>query len=255
MTCENIYRDVCGLHLSYIFQEPVVREALTYKPKPGDVFVVSFPKSGSTWMQQIVYAIYHDGTRPENLQDFMAKSPFLELVGLEAIENMERPGAIKTHLPFNRVPYYPQAKQLLSWYDHIDDDNVLFVTYEKLKLHTSEEVIKIADFLGEKYGERLRSRPDILERILNTISAKTMAAFNDEFRKWTEEAAALTSSQGGEMDDNVKKPMTGDFVRKAIVGDWKNHFNSKQIKRMKETITSKVQGSSVMRLWEDGELP
>lgn len=306
MTCENIYRDVCGLHLSYIFQEPVVREAITYKPKPGDVFVVSFPKSGSTWMQQIVYAIYHDGTRPQNLQDFMAKSPFLELVGLEALENMERPGAIKTHLPFNRVPYSPQAKyifvarnpydccvsfyhhtrafpayrfadgsfdtflekflagkvdcgdyfrQLLSWYDHIDDDNVLFVTYEKLKLHTSEEVIKIADFLEEKYGERLRSRPDILERIFDTISAKTMAAFNDEFRKWTEEAAAMTSSRRGKMDDNVKKPMTGDFVRKAIVGDWKNHFNSEQIKRMKETITSKVQGSSVMSLWGDVELP
>ncbi|KAL1457322.1 hypothetical protein MTO96_006247 [Rhipicephalus appendiculatus] len=32
--------------------------------------------------------------------------------------------------------------QLLSWYDHIDDENVLFVTYEKLKSHTSEEVIK-----------------------------------------------------------------------------------------------------------------
>ncbi|KAH8028651.1 hypothetical protein HPB51_017869 [Rhipicephalus microplus] len=214
----------------------------------------------------------------------MAKSPFLELVGLEAIENMERPGAIKTHLPFNRVPYSPQAKYIfvarnpydccVSFYHHTRAfpayrfaDGSFDTFLDKFlagkvdcgdyfrQLLSCEEVIKIADFLGEKCGERLRSRPDILERILDTISAKTMAAFNDEFRKWTEEAAAMTSSQGGEMDDNVKKPMTGDFVRKAIVGDWKNHFNSEQIKRMKERLTSKVQGSSVMSLWEGVELP
>ncbi|XP_037499700.1 sulfotransferase ssu-1 [Rhipicephalus sanguineus] len=306
MACENVYRDVCGLHLSYIFQEPVVREALKYKPKPGDVFVVSFPKSGSTWMQQIVYAIYNDGAKPKNLRDFLQKSPFLELVGLEAMENMPRPGAIKTHLPFNRVPYSPQAKyifvarnpydccvsfyhhtrafpeyrfaegsfdaflnaflrgkvdcgdyfdELLSWYDHIHDDNVLFVTYEKLKSHTSEEVIKVADFLGSKYGEKLRNQPKILERILDTISAKSMAAFNDEFRKWTEKAAEMTSSRVDEVNDKVTKPMNGDFVRKAIVGDWKNHFSCDQIKRMKEKIASKFQGTSVMSLWEHVELP
>ncbi|KAL1457319.1 hypothetical protein MTO96_006244 [Rhipicephalus appendiculatus] len=82
-----------------------------------------------------------------------------------------------------------------------------------------------------------------------------MATFNDEFRKWTEEAAEMTLSRAGEVDDVVKKPMNGDFVRKAIVGDWKNHFDSDQIKQMKERIASKLRGSSVMSLWEDVELP
>ncbi|KAL1457321.1 hypothetical protein MTO96_006246 [Rhipicephalus appendiculatus] len=82
-----------------------------------------------------------------------------------------------------------------------------------------------------------------------------MAAFNGEFRKWTQRAAEMTLSRGGEVDHVVKKPMNGDFVRKAIVGDWKNHFDSDQIKRMKEKIASKFHGSSVMSLWEDVELP
>ncbi|KAH7941140.1 hypothetical protein HPB49_010334 [Dermacentor silvarum] len=312
MASDRVYRDVCGLHLSCIFQEPVVKEALTYNPKPGDVFIVSFPKSESTWMQQIVYAIYHDGSKPESLRDFMQKSPFLELVGLETVQNMPRPGAIKTHLPFNRVPYSPQAKyifvarnpydccvsfyyhtrafpvyrfadgsfdkfssmflqgkvdcgdyfdQLLSWYNHTHDENVLFVTYEKLKADPSAGVTKITDFLGDKYGNKLRKQPEVLETILDTISVKTMMAFNSEFRRWTEEAAEMTSPGGkyqpltDEAADGLKKPMTGDFVRKAIVGDWKNHFSADQIKRMKERIALKVQESSVMSLWEDFELP
>ncbi|KAH6926181.1 hypothetical protein HPB50_015793 [Hyalomma asiaticum] len=307
MASANIFRDVCGLHLSYIFQEPVVREALTYEPMPGDVFIVSFPKCGSTWMQQIVYAIYHDGAKPENLRDFLQKSPMLELVGLEAMKNMPRPGAFKTHLPFDRVPYSPKAKYifvarnpydccvsyyhhtrafpqyrfadgsfdeflgmflqgkvdygdyfdtLLSWYDHAHDDNVLFVTYEKLKADPSKAVIEIADFLGEEYGNRLRNRPEVLDKILDTISVKSMKAFNEEFRKWTEKAVEITGFRSEDVDDGmVKEPMTGDFVRKAVVGDWKNHFNSDQIVRMKQTIASKLKESSVMSLWENVDLP
>ncbi|XP_065294472.1 sulfotransferase ssu-1-like isoform X1 [Dermacentor albipictus] len=312
MARDHAYRDVCGLHLSYIFQEPVIKEALAYKPKPDDVFIVSFPKCGSTWMQQIVYAIYHDGSKPKNLRDLMENTPFLEAQGLKAVENMPRPGAIKTHLPFHRVPYSPQAKyifvarnpydccvsfyhhtrafpayrfadgsfdeflslflqgrvdygdyfdQLLSWYNHVHDENVLFITYEKLKVDPSAAVIKIADFLGDKYGNKLRKQPEVLERILDTISVKTMMGLNVQLRRWTEEVAEMTALGGkckplnDEAADDLMKPMTGDFVRKAIVGDWKNHFSAEQIERMKERIALKIQESTVMSLWEDVELP
>ncbi|KAL1425328.1 hypothetical protein MTO96_019269 [Rhipicephalus appendiculatus] len=205
MACENVYRDVCGLHLSYIFQEAVVREALTYKPKPGDVFVVSFPKSGSTWMQQIVYAIYNDGAKPESSLDWrqwrrchdleQSRHTYLSVTCL----TLRKPstsswpetrtdccvsfyhhtrafpayhfaeGSFDTFLNAfldGKVGFGDYFDQLLSWYDHIDDDNVLFVTYEKLKSHTRETVIKIADFLGDRYGDKLRNQPEILQNIL-----------------------------------------------------------------------------------------
>ncbi|XP_075554058.1 sulfotransferase ssu-1-like [Dermacentor variabilis] len=307
MASDHVYRDVCGLHMSYRFQEPVLKEALTYKPKPDDVFVVSFPKSGSTWMQYIVYAIYHDGSKPENLREFLQKSPLLEHQGLEAVENMPRPGAIKTHLPFNRIPYSPQAKyifvarnpydccvsfyhhtralpayrfadgsfekflslflegkvdygdyfdHLLSWYNHARDENVLLVTYEKLKADPSTGVIKIADFLGYKYGNKLRKQPGVLGRILDTISVKTMMELNGQLRRYSEEVALAGKYKllNDEAAD-LMKPRTGDFVRKAIVGDWKNHFNADQIVQMKERIALKIQESTVMSLWEDVDLP
>ncbi|KAL3194026.1 hypothetical protein MRX96_001936 [Rhipicephalus microplus] len=64
MSACGVYREQDGLYISCIFQEPVIKEGLAYKPKPGDVFIVSYPKCGTTWMQHIVYAIYNDGIPP-----------------------------------------------------------------------------------------------------------------------------------------------------------------------------------------------
>lgn len=98
MNTSNVYRIQDGLHISNIFHEPVVKEALAYKPKPGDVFIVSFPKCGTTWMQHIVYAIFSDGIPPKDMEEFMQRTPFLEVIGARAMESLIRPSAIKAHL-------------------------------------------------------------------------------------------------------------------------------------------------------------
>ncbi|KAK8765215.1 hypothetical protein V5799_032180 [Amblyomma americanum] len=248
----------------------------------------------------------------DDMDDFMRRAPFLEMLGPEAVDKMPRPGAIKTHLPYKRQPYSPDAKYIyvtrnpydccvsfyhhtksfpayrfekepfdkffdmfiegkvdfgdyfdhqLSWYEHINDENVLIITYEDLKMDPRAGVLKIAEFLGETYGKKLREQPEVLERILNTTSVKTMKGMNEEFRKWTEKAAEFAAQSSkyqktaAEMPDDLKKPMTGDFVRKGIVGDWKNHFTPEQVNRMKERIESKTKGSMLMSLWKDIELP
>lgn len=305
---ESIYRDVGGVYVSRIFSEPTVRSALAYKPHPGDVFIVSYPKCGTTWMQHIVYGIYNDGIAPKDMIEFMTRTPFLELLGADSVEKMPKPGAVKTHLPFNLQPYSPQAKYIyvtrnpydccasfyhhtrsfppykfqdksfddffemfvsgkcdfgdyfdhqLSWYEHKDDDNVLLVTYEDLKKDVRKEILKIANFLGEEYGTKLRERPDILENIVNATSVETMKSFNKEFQKWTQHLSDILpkGTMGTEEKDDLDKPMTGDFVRKGVVGDWRNHFSQDQIERLKERIAQKTRGSQLMSLWKDVELP
>ncbi|CAN7942796.1 unnamed protein product [Ixodes pacificus] len=309
----DVFRDVDGLHISRIFHESCVRSAMAYKPRPGDVFIVSYPKCGTTWMQHIVYNIYTGGVPPKDMTEFMTRTPFLELLGAEGAIKMPRPGAIKTHLPYHLQPYSPDAKYIyvtrnpydccvsfyhhtnsfpayrfetksfdeffemfvtgtadfgdyfdhqLSWYDHRDDANVLLVTYEDLKKDARSWILKVAEFLGEEYATRLREDEKVLNRVLKVTGIEFMKGFNEEYKRWTEQAQELTNeiselsvTRESSLTDDLKKPMTGDFVRKGIVGDWRNHFSEDQIKRMKERIALKTRGSTLMDLWKDVELP
>ncbi|XP_064485748.1 sulfotransferase ssu-1-like [Ornithodoros turicata] len=103
---------VDGIFLGKHFSEESVREVLAYEPRPDDVFVVTYPKCGTTWMQHIVYYIFSNGTPPKDSDEFDSKTPFFEYMGQEAVDNLPRPAAIKTHLAFNKQPYSKDAKYI-----------------------------------------------------------------------------------------------------------------------------------------------
>lgn len=312
---QDVYRDFEGLYISKIFTDQNLRSTLSYEPRDGDVFIVSYPKCGTTWMQHIVYNIFRDGTPPGSLLEMMTMAPFMELVGAEGARAMPRPGAIKTHLPFNKQPYSPKAKyiyitrnpydccvsfyyhtknfplymfeegtfdqffdmfvegkvdygdyfdHILSWYEHRNDDNVFFVTYEQLKKDTPAVVLKIADFLGkEQYGDKLRQQPEVLQKVLGAITIESMKKINAEMKNMGESLSSMPQESMPEfmksfrdtMAAHQDKPVKGEFVRKGIVGDWRNHFSSDQVTRMKERIAAKTAWSDVMGLWKDTELP
>ncbi|XP_040074812.1 sulfotransferase 1C2-like [Ixodes scapularis] len=308
------YRDVEGLYLSRVFHEKAVRSALSYEPQPDDVFIVSYPNCGTTWMQFIAYGIINNGFCPQDTINFFRSTPFLELLGAEEAKDMTRPGAIKTHLPFDKHPYSERAKyiyvtrnpydscvsfyyhtenfpayefddgtfdeffdlfvrgrvdygdyfdHLLSWYAHREDPNVMFVTYEDLKKDSKSWILKVVDLIGVDYGKVLKNQPAILERIVSTTSLESMkstkkgmknsaTSVDDVEPQDVPEPFRLTKESFGDLS---KKPVAGDFVRKGIVGDWRNHFSPKQVEQMKERITLKTKGSDVMTLWNDVDLP
>ncbi|KAG0415848.1 hypothetical protein HPB47_006989 [Ixodes persulcatus] len=310
----QIYREIEGLYLSYYFPDAHVRSTLAYKPQPGDVFIVSYPKCGTTWTQNLVLHIFSGGISPRDRDEFQAKTPFLEASGAECIAYMPRPGAMKTHLPFHKQPYSDQAKylyvtrnpydccvsyyyhtrafpayffqdgtfdeffdmfiegrceygdyfdHLLSWYGHRHDRNVLFLTYEGLKRDTEGWVLKMADFLGNDYGEKLRSDPFLARSIVEASGVENMKKLFNESLKSRKYAPPPPSGKvqkredvGDEvLKDVLEKPITGDFVRKGVVGDWRNHFSREQVERMKRWIALKTAGSDVMQLWKDEDLP
>lgn len=103
-------RKIGDLQVSVYFSEENVLSGLSYKPRPEDVFVVGYPRTGSTWLQYIVYNILSDMTPIGSMHEFLRCAPFLEYVGAHAATKMTRPGVIKTHLPFDLVPYSEFAK-------------------------------------------------------------------------------------------------------------------------------------------------
>ncbi|KAG0418452.1 hypothetical protein HPB47_004800 [Ixodes persulcatus] len=305
------YRSVGSYYTATHFPDEILREALSYEHQPEDVFIVTYPKCGTSWMQGILYQIYTNGAPVESIEDFVTRMPFLERMGVEGLADLPRPGsAIKTHMLYDEdrvskrakyiyvarnpydccVSFYNHYKlfplyqfedgtfeqffeqfmrgevefgdyfdHLLSWYPHRDEPNVLFMTYEDLKQDTRFWVQKLADFLGSRYGDNLRQDPDAMERILDATSvANVRELFRrerdhqrqvttktpiDEMPRW----AVLFQEAAGDL---LKKPHAGEFVRKGMVGDWKNYFKPEQIERMKRKARERCNGINVMELWK-----
>ncbi|KAH6926193.1 hypothetical protein HPB50_015805 [Hyalomma asiaticum] len=309
------YGEINGLIVSPAFPADIVREALSYRPRPDDLFIVSYPKCGTTWMQHIVYNILNDRPPEGGFLELSKAMPYLEMQGAESATAMARPGAIKTHMPFHLQPYSKEAKYIyitrnpydccvsfyyhtksipeycfedgtfddffdmflegrvdagdyfehvLSWYARRFDDNVLFVTYENLKKDTAAWIIRIADFIGEKYGRELRENASALARIMNETSIRSMQGrVNEGMRNMHEDMISVSEDKPRWIKliaelvgkDMAQKPKTGDFIRKGEVGDWRNHFTPEQVVRMKKRIATKTAGSDLMSLWSDIGLP
>ncbi|XP_050037737.1 sulfotransferase ssu-1-like [Dermacentor andersoni] len=106
------FKTVQGVTVPAFFPDDAVASALAYEPRAGDVFIVTYPKCGTTWVQYIAYSLFHDGEPPSSIAELLKNSPFLELHGADAVYGMPRPGAIKTHLPFHQLKFSTRAKYI-----------------------------------------------------------------------------------------------------------------------------------------------
>ncbi|XP_054709993.1 sulfotransferase 1C2-like [Uloborus diversus] len=309
------YQDTrCGFPIAKMFSIDAFESALNYRPRPDDLFIVTYPKCGTTWVQNIVACIFREGKPFESALEFLSNTPFLEMAGAEAAETMQRPGAIKLHLPFQYTPWSDQAKYifvarnpkdccvsfyhhtrnmvgykfkngsfddyfelfmqgkvdfgdyfdcLLSWYEHRNDPNVLFITYEQLKKDTRANILRIASFMGGKYKDMLENDEKMLEAVLKYSSFDFM---KETLNKQVAELATLPRDyvqnhpdipQGLKTilgaGDNFfdSDPNAVSFVRRGIVGDWKNHFSADQNRRLEEKFKERTRGTDIPELWKD----
>lgn len=256
---------------------------LSYEAQPGDIFIATYPKCGTTWTQHIVWLIQHNGDPLPAGKSMTVEIPHLEEVGKEVVASLPAPRAIKTHLPFQMTPYHQSAKyiyvarnpfdcavsmyhhtrgfvkhydfaegtfdeffecfiagevdfgdycdNLMSWYEHKEDNNVLFLTYENMKVDKRKAVLEIANFLGTEYSSNLKDE-EILNKVLEHSSFEDMS--NNQSR-W--------SSQRSE---NMPP-----FIRKGEVGDWTNHFSKEQERRLAEKFFIRTKGTDAASLWND----
>lgn len=216
-----------------------------------DVFLVSYPRSGNTWLRFILANIVYDEANITfaNIHRFSPETGRFE--GLES--NIRRPRFIKSHEAFNSsfpkvvyivrdgrdvyVSYYHYLRNKLPakmsfgdfliegampcgrWSDHIFSwlDNCvatpfLLVKYEDIHLKSEDTVQRVLDFMGLQVDD---------------ISMKC-ALEKATFHRMKE--LEITFGRG--------KYKTGPdtFMRKGRIGDWRNHFgeNEKAIFKEKE---------------------
>ncbi|XP_055924271.1 sulfotransferase ssu-1-like [Argiope bruennichi] len=304
------YAKMNSLLYPEMFSPNCFKEALLYKPKFGDLFISTYPKCGTTWIQNIILHIFRKGQKLSNPSEFLRLAPYIDMQGQEGIDKMPRPGAFKTHIPFSRMPYSKDAKyifvarnpkdccvssyyhtrnqpgfeywdsdfndffelfiagevqyndyfdHLLDWYPHRNDPNVFYTTYEHMKMDIQSVIIRLSRFLGKEYIDAIEKDNNVLNNI----------KFYTNFNYMKENLSNIyLIKKGSDLENmyeglryrsdfvaslNTTQNLPGlQFMRKGIVGDWKNHFSSKQTKRMNRKILLHLKDTEFLQ-WNQDE--
>lgn len=122
--------------------------------RDDDIFIATYAKSGTTWVQQIIGQLVFNG---ETGKDVAAMSPWVDLrlppweVKKPEIEAQTHRRFLKTHLPVDALVYSPKAKYLYiardgrdvvwSFYNH--HSNFVDELYADLNAQSGPEVEKL----------------------------------------------------------------------------------------------------------------
>jgi len=254
-----------------------------YVAGPGDVFVASYPKCGTTWAQYIVYLLLNDArplTAGRSINDVF---PHLEEVGREIVAALPPPRLIKTHLPFARTPWSPDAKYVyvarnpfdcaVSFYHHTRG----FVRHYDFAEGTWETFFECflageVDF-GDYFDNLLswwprRGESNVLlltyERMVADPAAAVAAIASllggpaaDLIAAAPGLARVVRMSSFGEMQrdqgrwSSQRPADMPAFVRKGVVGDYANYFSPEQARKLVAKMRARTTGTGLEALWPD----
>ena len=258
-----------GLPVPGDVTQEVLDKLKSFQLYPDDVFVVTYPKCGTTWAQQIVKLIRKNGIQDD--VHINMSLPWLEKGRPIEAECIIQPRGFKSHFPYDRFPHGPPCDtpckyiyivrnpkdvavsfyyhnkavffpdidretffkkfvngelefgcyfdHVLGWWHHRGDKNVLFLKYEDMKKDLLGSVSRIASFL----------EADILHDTLEKIAEQT--AFSNMKKN------SFCNSPWNQVQRDRSET---NFMRKGIVGDWKNFLTPEQSSELDALYASKL---------------
>ncbi|XP_077508771.1 sulfotransferase 2A1-like [Amblyomma americanum] len=91
-----------------------MRRAVKFVPQKGDLLEVTYPKSGTHWVQYVMQLILREGGSIENYEEFIGASVFIEYydVRWERCLPSSPFRTFITHIPISRDKFNPDAKYI-----------------------------------------------------------------------------------------------------------------------------------------------
>ncbi|VDK51610.1 unnamed protein product [Anisakis simplex] len=269
-----------------IFKPAFVRGAKALKVRDSDVFVCTYPKCGTTWIQHICSQLLSDDYGPDvghgkdALSELCVTSPMIERMGAKFADNLEGRRLLKTHFAWHNLPKNSKAKYiyavrnpkdcLTSYFFHnrnfkiydfefgnfadffklFMSDNIAFGNYFEHLLswlpHLSDDNV-----LFLKYEDMCADLRSAVIKIGRFLGGKAAAMVEDE----TIVESIVRSSTIGAMkkdqwrwfpEHNLRQ---NTFIRKGGSGDWKNYFNREQSKRVDDVFRKRLSGTIAENWW------
>lgn len=255
-----------------------------YRASPGDVFVVSYPKCGTTWLQYIVYLLENDARPLAAGQRLDEVLPHLEEVGEAALRALPEPRRIKTHLPFERTPFESGAKYLyvarnpfdcaVSFYHHTrgfprhydfadGSWDVFFECFIRGEVDFGDYFDHLLSWWPRRTDpnvlfltyERMLAAPANAVRAIAAFLGGTAAAVARDSGRLVADVVRLSSFDHMRRDQgrwsSARPADMPAFVRKGVAGDWRNQFSAEQARRLAAKLRERTAGTGIESLWPE----
>jgi len=253
-----------GLVMWRYYAEHLANKIYNFKLREDDVWVVTFPKAGTTLTQELVWSLVHGLDNEKISTNIRERSPFLEIVAptdqtwtevfnptIDLADNMSGRRIIKSHLPLEFLPPGLLEKckvvyvarnikdTIVSYYHH----NLLLEmhgfkgTFSQFLQHFQDGILPYGSYWYHlRTAYEARSHPN-LKFLWFEEMKKDRKKVTRELGRFLN--VPLTEEQLDGLEEHVKfenmKKRTAanpcdkeGFFRKGIIGDWKSLFSPEQ---------------------------
>jgi len=246
-----------------------------FQTRSDDVFVVTYPKSGTTWIQEIVWQILNEGevksTHARERVPFLERATHPRSSHLD-INTLPSPRILKTHLLYNIIPkgtnkdskckYIYLARNpkdvAVSFFQFVTSMKryngpwefyaKLFVEGNVVWSHWSDHVLdwwKHKDdpnVLFLKYEDLQKDLLSHVRMIANFLDQP----LSDELISRIAEQCTFSGMKKNAASYSIPtKDGESSMLRKGVVGDWKNYFTPELNERFEKEVLDKLKGSGL----------
>jgi len=255
-----------------------------FKVLDNDVFIVTYPRSGTTWMEQIIHLLLNNGEQGSKLLGDAV--PWVETLpnrpqGFKKfLEEMTGRRCFTSHLPYPLMPgirnsaarfvyvarnpkdvavstyYHDQSKHGYdgSREEHFKlfvDGKVMFGAYFDHVLPWWEASERAGNILFIKYEDMKRDLRAVISQLGSFLQIKVGKELIDRVIERSSFRNMAANKQTNLNWVPQRQGVPGHF-RKGGVGDWRNHFTAEQNKMYDALYLKKMAGSGLRFDFGDG---
>uniref|UniRef100_A0AAY4DBL3 Sulfotransferase n=1 Tax=Denticeps clupeoides TaxID=299321 RepID=A0AAY4DBL3_9TELE len=265
--------DFCGVSMTSYFTKNW-EKVQAFQARPDDIVIVTYPKSGTTWVCYILDLLYFGCSQERDASLYLhERVPFLEL--LEKLPTSPR--LIKTHLPVqllpksfweqkcrvvyvgrnpkdNAVSYFhfdrmnslqPEPGDWNSFFHRFLDGNMVFGSWYDHVSGWWEKKQSYSNLLYLFYEDLVEDTGRELGRLASFLGLAPSAEDRQQIREKVHFDSMKNNPMTNGSTDHILDLSVSPFMRKGKVGDWKNHFTVAQNEVFEEHYLLKMKNSTV----------